>query len=394
MKFKNEEIIELTFFLGAQKERAVSLIIDTNTNTAKPLSPAPLTPPPRLSAHRDHGTEKSFTEPPSKPVPPKPRQKHIEKEYHNLVASGRLGSQDSLKTVSTECLASLGRSPHKRGSGKRRNSEEISPSNFEGVIKRHNESSKLHRIRPKSFQETPKSSLFYLSNRLANMKPAFSLPSLVGDQVKLSPDDDRPFLDPIPRRAKSHSLIDSEMPSTGFPERNCSSLKDLSVVIDDSSYKRNLSSNSPYESSPSPLASSSTSSFNQDEDQNSIQSKPLPPEPDDTRAMAYGPMMSHLLASKNMRTSPLISQKPIIPPRSSSKHKMAMKLIEEQRSKQNNLLPDHHFQHRGPVPHGRLRHQKHFSSFESINEESEQAEHAKRRSSQTTGRTRSPQKSL
>lgn len=356
---------------GAKKERTLSLIIDTKSSSLKYSSPAPLTPPPRLSTHIDHGTEKTFANPPSKPVPPKPRQKHIEKEYHNLVASGKLGSQDSLKTVSTECLSSLHRSSYKRRSGRRRNSEEIFPSQIERVMKRYNEVSKIHRIRPKSFQE---SSFLYLANRYANMKPAFSLPSLTGDQVKLSPDDDRPFHDPIPRRAKSHTSIDSKTPNVAFLDRNCSSLKDLSES--DKKPTRSKYSldyrdkQSSIEGNQSPLTSSSNSSLHLDT-VDDVHNKTLPPEPELLTDLP--PMMSHLLANKNLRASPLIAHKPSVPPRGSSKNKAAIKLIEEQRAKQGSFLPEHHYQSpRSHVSCGRLRQQKHFSSFESINEESEQ----------------------
>jgi len=296
-------------------------------------------------------------------------------------------------------LASLGRSPHKRGSGKRRNSEELAKTSFENVIRR--KQSSINRIRPKSFQapETPKAtSFFYLANRYASLdldpkiKPACSLPSLVGDQVKLSPDDDRPFLDPIPRRNKSRSLIGQATPLGMFPERNCISLKDLTVA--DSSWLRHrhrmfestddISKESHHQKHhyQSPTASSSSIGSSA---LNDITSKPLPPEPGDSNLEdnrpklapkpllhTLGPnsMMSQLLAGKNMHLTrpPLISQKPVVPPRSSSKNNVSKKLIEDQRSRQTPSLLSEHY--RCAIPFGRLRHH---TSFESINEESEQA---------------------
>ena len=389
------------------------MIINTNEVPSKLQSPAPLTPPPRLSNHSDHGTERTFAIPPSKPVPPPPRQKHIEKEYNNLVASGKLGSQDSLKAVSTECLASLGRSPHhpkRGGSGKRRNSEEIMKSNFEGVgvvMRRTHDPTKLNRTRPKSFQapDTSKTPFLCLANRYqTSIKPAFSLPSLVGDQVKLSPDDDRPFLDPIPRRNKSRSLIvDDTSMAMGhhlFPERNCSSLKDLSVAGTESTSSwstRRFRGGSVEDISRESICSNSTTSLSSTsltDVNNGLKNKPLPPEPQNggetqQHHLGSNSMMAQLLASKNMHhvvgsRPPLIAQKPVAPPRSSSKNNIAKKLIEDQRSRQNTtdggggggggsgssgsvLLTDYRTP---PFIYGRLR--QHIS-FESINEESEQA---------------------
>ena len=337
-------------------------------------------------------------------MPPPPRQKHIEKEYNNLVASGKLGSQDSLKAVSTECLASLGRSPHhikRGGSGKRRNSEEMMNSNLEGVVlRRTHDPARLNRTRPKSFQapETTKTPFLCLANRYqTSIKPAFSLPSLVGDQVKLSPDDDRPFLDPIPRRNKSRSLIADDTTSMAmghhlFPERNCSSMKDLSVAGTESntpawSAKRfrgsieDMSRNSLCSNSTKSLSSTSLNDVN-----NTLKNKPLPPEPlatdnQPTHHLGSNSMMAQLLASKNMHhisgsRPPLTAQKPAAPPRTTSNK--AKKLIEDQRSRQsatsnvNNsstvLLTDHY--RSPPFIYGRLR--PHIS-FESINEESEQS---------------------
>lgn len=378
------------------------MIINTNEPAPKLHSPAPLTPPPRLSNHTDHGTERTFAIPPSKPVPPPPRQKHIEKEYNNLVASGRLGSQDSLKAVSTECLTSLGRSPRRRGSAKRRNSEEINKSNFEGVVRRSHDPTKLNRARPKSFQapDTPKTPFLCLANRYqTSIKPAFSLPSLVGDQVKLSPDDDRPFLDPIPRRNKSRSLLISDSTAEGmFPERNCSSMKDLSVAgtADSSSAllwtKRFRAGGGGSVEDISrhhrdSLCSNSTTSLSSSLNDVNVLKKPLPPEPhqheNHSSHLGSNSMMAQLLASKITRppliAAAAVSPKPMVPPRSSSKNNTAKKMIEDQRSRQTGgsssnspsvgLLSDHY--HRAPpFIYGRLR--PHIS-FESINEESEQA---------------------
>ena len=260
------------------------------------------------------------------------------------------------------------------------------------------EQGSINRIRPKSFQapETPKTtSFFHLANRYAidpKIKPACSLPSLVGDQVKLSPDDDRPFLDPIPRRTKSRSLIGNATPLGMFPERNCISLKDLTDAdsnwlrqrhriigsYDDIS-KADCRHQKHHYQSPT-ASSSSIGSVSND-----ITSKPLPPEPgesklEENRTMAPKPllhslgpnsMMSQLLASKNMHMTrpPLISQKPVVPPRSSSKNNVSKKLIEDQRSRQTPGLLSEHY--RSAIPFGRLR--PHHTSFESINEESEQA---------------------
>uniref|UniRef100_A0A7M5URS8 SH3 domain-containing protein n=2 Tax=Clytia hemisphaerica TaxID=252671 RepID=A0A7M5URS8_9CNID len=379
---------------GSPKERAVSLYIDTEMPTTKIQSPAPLTPPPRLSNHRDHGTEKAFAVPPSKPVPPPPRQKHIEKEYSHLVASGRLGSQDSLKTVSTECLASLGgRSPRKRGSDRRRNSEEISKTNIDDVVRRYQDPAKLNRIRPKSFQapETPKSSFLSLVTKMhqqSSIKSALSLPSLVGDQMKLSPDDDRPFLDPIPRKAKSRSFVGSNATIGLFSERNCSSMKDLSqagTIESNWLQRHHLKQSSLTDISRDSMRSASATSLSSSTNDLNVMKKPLPPEPNESEAdelrssltskSFQGMGLSHHGLGPNSMMSqllrpPLISQKPVAPPRSSSKNNNAKKLIEEQRSRQggSGLLSEHYS--RAPFVYGRLR--QHIS-FESINEESEQA---------------------
>ena len=338
-------------------------------------------------------------------MPPPPRQKHIKKEYSNLVASGKLGSQDSLKAVSTECLASLGRSPihiKRGGSGKRRNSEEIMNPNFEGVVlRRAHDPARLNRTRPKSFQapEPTKTQFLCLANRYhqPSIKTAFSLPSLVGDQVKLSPDDDRPFLDPIPRRNKSRSLIVDETSSMAmghhlFPERNCSSLKDLSVAGTEShmpAWSSKRFRGSVEDMSRNSLCSNSTKSLSAtslNDVSNTLKNKPLPPEPlaidnhQTSHHLGSNSMIGQLLASKSMHhiggsRTPLIVQKPAAPPRSSSKNNMAKKLIEDQRSRQsttssnvNNSGTDHY--RSPPFIYGRLR--PHMS-FESINEESEQS---------------------
>ena len=63
----------------------------------------------------------------------------------------------------------------------------------------------IEKGRPLSFQGAPR--FLQLANRYASdMKPSWSLPSLDGDQIKLSPDDDRPYLEPIPRKNKTSSV--------------------------------------------------------------------------------------------------------------------------------------------------------------------------------------------
>lgn len=370
-----------------------------------------------------------FPDPPTKPVPPKPRTRHIEKTYRNLVAAGKLGSTDSLKTVSTECLVSLGRSPQKNGSWKRRrNSEDANHLTADIVRIRDFGTKPVSRTRPKSFQETPKNSFFYLANRYVNMKPACSLPSLVGDQVKLSPDDDRPFLDPIPRKAKSHSFRD-DVPSLKedlMPKRISSSMKDL-LVIDPQDYRPVLEPiprksrkskgkvetygqpiKVPYENEKGytvtkhenkhtvevkpPSSLSSTKKSTNVADVDTSPTKPLPPEPVQHEALvtAKKPMVAPkpVLSSNSILSQllndhsivpdvpltrpPLISQKPTVPVRTTSKNFGAKKLIEEHRARQTNL-PSNNSHTRGPLVGGRLRAQRHFSSFESINEEAEQA---------------------
>lgn len=414
--------------LGQPKERAVSLIIDIDSGCGKVHFPAPLTPPPRLSAHRDHGNNNMFPDPPTKPVPPKPRTRHIEKTYRSLVAAGKLGSTDSLKTVSTECLVNLGRSPQKNGSWKRRrNSEDAALSSTDMIKIREFGSKPVNRARPKSFQETPKNSFFYLANRYVNMKPACSMPTLVGDQVKLSPDDDRPFLDPIPRKAKSRSFRDDEpsLKNDVMSKRISSSLKDLSVVIDPQDRRPVLEpiprkskkckgkeetygqpAKLTYENekgytvtkpeskySIETLPSSQKATHKTTEDTELSPKKPLPPEPiqpdmsANTKkpnvapkpALSSNSILSQLLNARSgpapsvpVTRPPLISQKPIVPVRTTSKNFGAKKLIEEHRARQTNLS-NNNSHSRVPLVGGRLRAQRHFSSFESINEEVEQA---------------------
>ena len=82
----------------------------------------------------------------------------------------------------------------------------------------------ISKFRPLSFQEGPKANiaLLHLSDQIV-MKPAWSFPSLNmgvgGEQVKLSPDDDRPFLEPIPRKAKRKSLPELDSSSSAPAER-------------------------------------------------------------------------------------------------------------------------------------------------------------------------------
>ena len=404
-------------YLGAPKERAVSLIIDIDSGCGKVHFPAPLTPPPRLSAHHDHGNN-MFPDPPTKPVPPKPRIRHIEKTYRNLVAAGKLGSTDSLKTVSTECLVNLGRSIQKGGSWKRRrNSEDAVMSlSFDEVVPGEHNLKPVSRTRPKSFQETPKNSFFYLANRYVNMKPAFSLPSLVRDQVKLSPDDDRPYLDPIPRKAKSRSFRDDELSIKDeiMSKRISSSLKDLSLVHPQRPYLEpiprksrkagnlstgetfNQSTKPPYENEKGYTVTRQDKQtynvevpnnfFPSDNKHSKTPTKPLPPEPGNEvdvensnkptitpKSLPENSILSQLLGVNNGQTSrpPIVCPKPTVPVRTTSKNVGAKKLIEEHRARQSLAVSSTHT--RTPLVGGRLRAQRHFSSFESINEEVEQA---------------------
>ena len=145
------------------------------------------------------------TEPPSKPVPPKPRKRHIQDKFQLMVS---LKGTDS---KSNEKLESLENKDGKEFNNHAPYEENINQSDKQ-LFPRTDEKrllSPINKLRPRSFQDTPQSNFIQLSNRLANntMKPAWSLPSLnVGDQIKLSPDDDRPFLEPIPRRTKRYSL--------------------------------------------------------------------------------------------------------------------------------------------------------------------------------------------
>lgn len=142
-------------------------------------------------------------EPPAKPVPPKPRKQHIKQTYQKLAAKGQLCSKNEMLSRSLESLRVR---PKLDG---RRFSED--PDEYE------NKKMCLQPIgkdRPLSFQGAPR--FVQLANRYAsNMKGALSLPSLNGDQIKLSPDDDRPYLDPIPRKNKTSSveLLDSQIRS-------------------------------------------------------------------------------------------------------------------------------------------------------------------------------------
>ncbi|XP_065684605.1 uncharacterized protein LOC100211309 isoform X2 [Hydra vulgaris] len=136
------------------------------------------------------------TEPPSKPVPPKPRKRHIQdKLINNPNIEERSQSCSDADKKDFEAFFKQSNIDHK-------DKKTIASKNDNGYL------SPIDKLRPRSFQDTPQNNFFKLSNRFNNnMKPAWSLPSLnVGEQVKLSPDDDRPFLEPIPRKNKRYSV--------------------------------------------------------------------------------------------------------------------------------------------------------------------------------------------
>ncbi|XP_057312883.1 uncharacterized protein LOC130654339 isoform X2 [Hydractinia symbiolongicarpus] len=357
--------------------------------------------------------ESGLTDPPSKPVPPKPRKRHMLHTYRNLAAEGKLGSTDSLVTRSTECLASIdavGRSHHRKD---RRNSEEINTDDVALRGSRFDTMKPIDRLRPRSFQETPKSNFFYLANRYAScMKPAWSLPTLVGDQVKLSPDDERPYLVPIPRKSRKKSslaavvvpkddlgVVEKEQ-SVSLPnsplkktEESCASKKteescaseDLGINVDvnisaisfprhrlssmDST--RNVQTKSPstidkhiFHSSDSvtPLVSSKPA----------ISPKPsIPPKPSVVRAK--------LIGAHEVQKPSLIGEKPTVPVRTTSKNIFTKAFINEQLSKSHENLNssklNEHIHSRPPHSNSRSRNNHRLfavASFESINEESEQ----------------------
>lgn len=345
-----------------------------------------------------------LTDPPSKPVPPKPRKRHMLHTYRNLVAEGKLGSTDSLVTRSTECLASIdvgGRSHHRRD---RRNSEEINTDDVTLRGSRFATMKPIDRLRPRSFQETPKSNFFYLANRYAScMKPAWSLPTLVGDQVKLSPDDERPYLVPIPRKSRKKSSLAAVV----MPKDDLSVVKkEQSVSLPNSPLKKteessnsedvridvdvNISANS----SPHHLLSSMDSTCNvQAEsppttDKNIIHSSPrVTPLVSSKPAISPKPSIppkpsvvtTRLIGAHEVRKPSLIGEKPAVPVRTTSKNILTKAFINEQLSKSHENLHtskfNEHIHSRPPHSNSRSRNNHRLfavASFESINEESEQ----------------------
>ncbi|XP_065668295.1 uncharacterized protein LOC100211309 isoform X4 [Hydra vulgaris] len=133
------------------------------------------------------------TEPPSKPVPPKPRKRHIQDKLIN---------NPNIEERSQSCSNADKKDFFKQSNINHKDKKIIASKSDKDYL------SPIDKLRPRSFQDTPQNNFFKLSNKFNNnMKPAWSLPSLnVGEQVKLSPDDDRPFLEPIPRKNKRYSV--------------------------------------------------------------------------------------------------------------------------------------------------------------------------------------------
>ena len=167
---------------------------------------------------------------PSKPVPPKPRKRHIQEAVRHFAAEGRLGSTESLTTRSNENLALY--LNFKRNAQMRRGSlgHDVDDTSAQrGFVLKDG----VTRARPKSHQDKPKSSFIHL----ANLYAANSLPALntgKNDQIKLSPDDERPYLEPIPRKSKrmkerniTGELIDSNADVTNLPKINSDQVNNL-----------------------------------------------------------------------------------------------------------------------------------------------------------------------
>lgn len=167
---------------------------------------------------------------PSKPVPPKPRKRHIQEAVRHLAAEGKLGSTESLTTRSNENLALY--LNFKRNAQIRRGSlgHDVDETSAQrGFVLKDG----VTRARPKSHQDKPKSSFIHL----ANLYAANSLPALntgKNDQIKLSPDDERPYLEPIPRKSKrtkeknvNEELADNNEDITKVPKINSNQVNNL-----------------------------------------------------------------------------------------------------------------------------------------------------------------------
>ena len=253
----------------------------------------------------------------------------------------------------------------------------------------------IDKLRPRSYQETPKTTFFYLSNRYASsMRPAWSFPSLnagINDQIKLSPDDERPFLDPIPRRNKRNSLPELESPLKDMDFASCLSHEDetttemrtketdtLTDVLNDTSGK----------APPKPIRRSFSGEINvdvsvkqpvyisvPDEIVDVVPKKPLPPSPLFTEekqevitfdlskpTLAVKPVIaakpsnvSSITINNKMAASrlPKVCQKPVLPTRSSSKNIVLKKLREEKRT--NDKLNEAMVAPRVSLPSARVR---------------------------------------
>jgi len=343
-RLNREEVLD-----SSLKKRILEIADDTEYDYRKGGGFRPLYSVPKDISKSENFINSQIDEP-AKPVPPKPRKRHMQEVIRTLAAEGKLGSTESLiRTQSNEYLAPHNRLNNKTTAGQaRRNSDGYFEDDETVVRRRYLPTGRIDRIRPRSFQETPKSSFLFLANKYAeSMKPAWSLPALnIGamDQVKLSPDDERPYLEPIPRKSK-HAVIQG--------------LKDQATG---KTQKVNRSINEPVKSR-SPLRKAVSEGY---------VSKPLPPSPLSQRSAS--------VSNQAHRQKPKITaEKPAITKRVAAKKLNTKRFIEEQLKRNNekassgrNSIGDHMLPPRSSNPRLRANH-RHFASHEStIFEESEQ----------------------